>query len=498
MLFENNSFFDCNPENLFLIVNVISVMLYMSTRGPKIYFDNAATTFMCQSAKTALTNWADCLNPSTDSKFAAKVREGITGVAEDILKHCYVSSGTHTLLFTSGATESNCFIVRSIVKAFRKRLIESEIHLLPHIIASATEHTSIMECLADLESTNDIEVTYVQPTVYGNIMPKDVESAIKPTTCLITIMYANNEIPILNDLEAIVEISRKRNPVIPVHSDCVQVFGKYRIDLKKCPISAISASAHKFYGPKGVGLVIIENNLIEGYGLTAEISGTQQHKLRGGTENVPGIMSLGAAFKAAFVSRDKKNQHLIELRQAMIEKLKKIYKFGDLVDYVTNPDAENRPPVELLLLGPPEEAVDHIAPHIVLLSVVKNVGKPFCNSVLKHDLDDRGDVISIGSACKTSSDKASHVLSAIGAPSVVKRGVIRISFGDGNTLAEVNQFIKDLAECISRQLVDIKQEISEYENENSEKKPAKQRKPAAKKTAPKSPKKAVPKRASKK
>ena len=437
----------------------------MTNRVPKIYFDNAATTFMNQNAKTALSNWADCLNPSTDSKFASKVREGISSVAEDILKHCYVSSATHTLLFTSGATESNCFIIRSIVKAFRKKLLESEIHLLPHIIASATEHTSVMECLADLESTSDIEVTYIQPTVYGNILSKDVEAAIKPTTCLITVMYANNEVPIINDIEEIVEIARKRTPIIPVHSDCVQIFGKYRIDLKKCPISAITASAHKFYGPKGVGLAIIENNLIEGYGLTAEISGTQQHKLRGGTENVAGIMSLGAAFKSAFISREKKNEHLFELRQVLIDKLKKMYQFGDFVDYATHPDSDNRPPIELVLLGPPEDAIGHTTPHIVLLSVVKNVGKPFCNGILKHDLDDRGVVISIGSACKTSSDKASHVLSAIGAPPVVKRGVIRISFGDSNTLSEVNQFVKDFAECVAKQLTDIKNEIAEYNAE---------------------------------
>lgn len=454
----------------------------MTTKGPKIYFDNAATTFMNTNSKKAFNAWLDCLNPSTDSKYALKVREAITNTSDEILKHCGVSSSTHTVIFTSGATESNCFIIRSVVKAFRKKLVESNIQLLPHIITSATEHTSIMECLADLESTFDIEVSYITPTIYGNILPRDVEDAIKPTTCLITVMFANNEIPIINDIEQIVAIARSKKPMVPVHSDCVQIFGKYPVDLKKIPISAISASAHKFNGPKGVGLVIIENSLIEGYNLTAEISGTQQHKLRGGTENVAGIMALGAALKTTFVSRDKKNAHLLELREALIEKLQKSYKFGDFAEYAADPDADGRPPLELVLLGPPQDAIGHISPHLILLSIVKNIGKPFCNGILKKDLDDRGVVISIGSACKTSSDKASHVLTAIGAPPVIKRGVIRISFGDENTISEVNQFVKDFIECVGKQIQDIQKEIYAHEHPDGEK-------PKVKKV--KKPKKAV-------
>ena len=121
-------------------------------------------------------------------------------------------------------------------------------------------------------------------------------------------MYANNEIPIINNIREIGEIAHRHS--IPMHSDCVQIFGKYKIDIKNDNIDALSASAHKFYGPKGIGLLIINTQLIEGYKLTAEINGSQQNGLRGGTENVAGICSMLTALKNAFTKRKEKNIHL--------------------------------------------------------------------------------------------------------------------------------------------------------------------------------------------
>jgi cysteine desulfurase len=433
-----------------------------------IYFDNNATTLICPPAKKVHMEWLGCYNASSDSKIAKPAKMLLEKASDYVLAHCNVSSATHTAIFTSGGTESNCFIIRSCIKAYKKKLIEKNSPLKPHVITSSMEHHSIMECLKDLEDTGDIEVTYVAPSIYGNILAEDVEKEIKPgQTCLITIMFANNEVPVINNIEEIGLIAHKNR--IPLHSDCVQIFGKYKIDMIKHNIDALSASAHKFYGPKGVGLLIINKTLIEGYGITAEINGSQQHHLRGGTENIAGIASLITALKWNFTNRKLKNQKLFKLREYALEKLAKTYYMGNFLDY-TSESADPRPPVELVSLGPPEENKGFILPNTILLSIAKNRGKPFCNIELKKFLDSKNCVVSIGSACLTSSDKASHTLTAIGAPPVIKRGVIRISFGDYNVKAEIDKFIPILKQGIEKQCGDIRSEIAEYEKEMSQKK----------------------------
>jgi cysteine desulfurase len=425
-----------------------------------IYFDNNATTLVCDPSKKAYAEWLSCYNPSSDSKIAKPAKQMIEKVSDAILSHCGVSIATHTIVFTSGATESNCFIIRSCVKAFRKKLVEKGSPLKPHVIVSATEHHSIIECVKDLEELGDIEVTYITPTVYGNILPEDVSKEIKPgQTCLISIMFANNEIPVINNVEEIGKIAHTNR--VPIHSDCVQIFGKYKIDMIKNNLDVLSASAHKFYGPKGIGLLIINNKLIEGYGLTAEINGSQQYGLRGGTENIAGIASLWAALKWAFTNRKKKNMKLFALRESMIEKLHKYFKFGNLVEYISDDSPIDKPILELVSLGPPDDKKGYILPNTILLSVVKNKGRPFCNIELKKYLDSKGCVISIGSACLTKSDKASHVLTAIGSPSVIKRGVLRISFNDSNTNAEIDKFIVHFRAGVERQCLDVRSELEE-------------------------------------
>jgi cysteine desulfurase len=447
-----------------------------------VYLDNNGTTLVCQPAKKIHAEWLSCYNPSSDSKIAKPAKKVLEKAIDAILAHCGVSTATHTAVFTSGGTESNCFIIKACCRAYKKKLIERGSEMLPHIIVSAIEHHSIMQCVSDLVEAGEIDVSYVQPTIYGNIMPADVEKEIKNNTCLISIMYANNEIPVINNIKEIGEVAHKNR--IPLHSDCVQIFGKYKIDIVRDNIDALSAAGHKFYAPKGIGLLILNNTLIEGYGLTAEISGTQQHGLRGGTENIAGIASMLTALKWAFVNRKNKNLKLYALRTRLLEKLAKHYKFANYADYVYEETKEGGKPkktsvlgvktdkarektkldsdiddkkknLELISLGPPEDKKGFILPNTVLISVCKNKGRPFCNIELKKFLDGRGYVISIGSACHTNSEKASHVLTAIGAPPVVKRGVIRISFGDFNTASEVDKFVSVLRQGIEKQCSDL-------------------------------------------
>lgn len=416
-----------------------------------IYFDNNATTMVCAPAARTFNDWLSCYNPSSSSKVAKPVKALMDRAQDGILAHCSVSAATHTVVFTSGATESNCLILKSCVRAYKRKLLERDSVLKPHIVASAVEHHSIQECLRDLKDSDEIDVTFVEPTIYGNINPEDVERAILPNTCLVTIMFANNEIPVVNNIAAIGAIAHKKR--IPLHSDCVQVFGKYRIDVEKNNIDALSASAHKFYGPKGVGLLIVSNDLIEGYGLTAEIHGSQQHGLRGGTENIPGIASCFVALKYAFQKRQEKNAKLFRLRELLLSKLADKYCMGQYVDYIDGVEPKHE--LEIVSLGPPEDQIKYILPNTLLLSISKTRGKPFCNVALKDYLDSKNCIVSIGSACLTKSDKASHVLTAIAAPAVIKRGIIRISFGDSNTQEEVARFFVALVAGIEKQCHDL-------------------------------------------
>jgi len=144
-----------------------------------------------------------------------------------------------------------------------------------------------------------------------------------------------------------------------------------------------------------------------------------------------------------------------------LSRLKENYKFGDFLSYVNNTDVESREILEIVSLGPPDEEKDFILINTVLISIIKNKGRPFCNVLLKNFLDDKNCVVSIGSACLTNNESSSHVLSSIGAPSIIKRGVIRISFGDNNTISEIDKFIKLFKLGIEKQFVDVKKEMLE-------------------------------------
>jgi cysteine desulfurase len=425
-----------------------------STCNTSTYFDNNGTTLINEAAKKEYMKWISCYNASTSSRLAKPSKKLLISANDFILAHSGVSTATHTAVFTSGGTESNCLIIRSCVKAYKKKLAERGSDMRPHIILSAMEHPSIIKCVNDLVESGDVEASHVQPTIYGNVLPSDVEKEILPHTCLITIMYANNEVPVINNIREIGEIARSRH--IPMHSDCVQVFGKYKINMKKDNIDALSVSCHKFYGPKGVGLLIISNVLIEGYGLTGEINGSQQNGLRGGTEDIAGIASFIVAVKVAFTNRKQKNIKLYNMRTRLLEKLEKNFEFSEFGNYVYNDSfSDEKPDLELVSIGPPEDKRGFILPNTVLLAVCKNRGRPFCNIDLKDYLDKKGFVVSVGSACSTSSSQASHVMNSIGASDVIKRGVIRISFGDTNTIREVDKFVDELTRGIKIQCSDI-------------------------------------------
>jgi cysteine desulfurase len=418
-----------------------------------IYLDNNGTTKMCKPSMKEMIKWMDsCSNPSSDSIIALSSKLLVEFVKKFMLKHCGTSNKLYTVIFTSGASESNCFILRSVSDAYRKHQNKR-----PHIITSATEHPSIIKCCNMLKDAGHASITYVQPNAYGCISPSLVERAITPNTALISIMIANNELGCVNDIKRIGRIAHTNK--IPFHTDAVQSFGKYKICLPKHNIDALSMSFHKLYGPQGLGMIILSNNLIEGYGIESQIAGSQQGNLRGGTENVPAIAGAMASVIDTFTDRSKKNKRMFQLKKQIIFELEKHIKKGDYKSYFAKkPPTEN----EFIVLGPEcngSYIKPNVLPNTLLLSFVKNKDypkktelEPFCNVKIKKALNKKKIIISIGSACATSEVKASHVLYAIKAPEKIRQGVIRVSLSDHINDQDITTFTKELITAVKKQM----------------------------------------------
>lgn len=406
------------------------------------YFDNNGTTPQCQKSIEETYKWMKiCANPSSTNKDSIKAKKLIDSGKEYILKHCGTTSKKYTVIFTSGGSESNSFILRSSVSSYYKFK-----KVKPHIIISSIEHNSILSCCNQLLNNDCIELTKIDPNVYGQIEPKKVEESIKSNTCLISIMFSNNEIGSINNIKKIGGIAHSNN--IPMHTDAVHSFGKYKFNLPKNNIDAISVSFHKFYAPKGIGMIIINNTFINGYNLESIINGTQQDGLRGGTENVASISGAIVGMKCNFINRIEKNKKLLKYRNYILENLNNYIEVVYYDIYINNLKKYNCIDFLIVVFGPRKS--NEYVENTLLISIVSN-NKKICNSIIKKDLEKNGIIVSIGSACSTSSSKASHVLKALHTTDIINRGTIRISFGDNNTTTQVRQLIPTLIKCIDLQ-----------------------------------------------
>jgi cysteine desulfurase len=419
-----------------------------------IYLDNNGTTKLCKDGKDAMVTWLDSrANPSSDSIIANKSKELMICARKYMAKHCGASYSKYSFVFTSGASESNCFILRSVVDAYKKHTGKK-----PHIITSATEHKSIIQCCNSLKTNGNASITYIEPNAYGCISPDLVKKAITSNTALISIMAANNELGCINDIKNVGDIARSHK--IPFHTDAVQLFGKYKMPMVKSNIDALSMSFHKLYGPMGLGMLVISNDLIDGYDLKGQISGTQQNELRGGTENVPAVAAAIASVKHTFTNRDSKNKKLYLQKKQILFELEKVLPQGKYKNYFAKKNPTRN---EFVVMGPEcnnSYKNPNVLPNTLLISFVKNVplegeGEryiPFCNVELKKYLNRKNIIISVGSACSTSSKKASHVLYSIKAPERIRQGVIRVSLSDNTTSAEISTFVKELISGIRKQM----------------------------------------------
>lgn len=428
-----------------------------------VYLDNNATTAMCKPAIDEMKSWLEQpANPSSSSTFGVQARKMIENGRRFIANHCHAQN--YTVIFTSGASESNCFIIRATAEAYKRQK-----NIKPHILTGLNEHKSIIKCCESLKSSGLAEITYLTPGASGCIPIGLITAGIRDNTCLISIMAANNELGCINNLKAIGDIAHAR--AIPFHSDFVQIFGKYRINLPEHNIDAISASFHKLYGPKGSGILVINNDLITGYDLTGQISGTQEFGLRGGTENVAAIAGSIAALKCAFTNRVAKNAKLFAQREYLLTKLGSKFSVRTYREYLMDAAAQPRSTAKskkseayLVILGPDGGSIGkplklagasqlpRVLPNTLMIAVIKSTGPKFCNVKLKAALEKNHIVISIGSACNTASKDASHVLDSIKASDEIKSGAIRISLCDTTSKKNLDRFIAEFTASVKSQL----------------------------------------------
>ncbi|QTE69390.1 cysteine desulfurase [Clostridiales bacterium] len=372
-----------------------------------IYADHAATTAMSEAAIAVMTQ---CMreeygNPSSLYRIGQQAKETLENARQEIA--AVINAEPREIYFTSGGSEADNQAIRSAALAGKRKGKN-------HIISTAFEHHAVLHTLEQLK-TEGFEVTLLDVHTNGVVRPEEVEAAIRPETCLVTVMTANNEIGTIQPIREIGEICRARK--VPFHTDAVQAVGPLDIDVKAEDIDYLSASAHKFHGPKGVGFLYAR----KGLPLLPLINGGAQEKgKRAGTENLPGIVGMAAALKESVSERDAEAARLTVLRDRLIAGLNEIPHSS------LNGDAEKRLP------GNVSFCFEGIEGESLLLL-----------------LDEKGISASSGSACTSGSLDPSHVLLAIGRVHDVAHGSLRLTLGRENTPEDVDEIIAAVKDMVA-------------------------------------------------
>ena len=370
------------------------------------YFDHSATTPVDRRVLEKMLPYfsQEYGNPSSIYSLGKKNKEIINIYRMKIANalNCKVNE----IYFTSCGSESDNMILKGIAGATNKN----------HIITSTIEHPAILNTCRSLEKIG-YKVTYINPKQNGIIDPIDVENKITRNTFLISIMFANNEIGTIQPIYEIGKIARKYN--LYFHSDCVQAACSEKIDVKKYNLGAISLSSHKFYGPKGVGVAYINENIPF---IRIQDGGHQEKNKRAGTENVPGIVGTGEALELAIKEMNENNTYIRNLRNYFLKELANKFK-----NVRINGDIDRRLPGNANI-----------------------VFEGFDGGMILEELDKKGICASSGSACSAGLLNPSHVLLAIGLPNSLAKSSLRITFGKDNTFEDVDFLIKSLEEIIKK------------------------------------------------
>lgn len=381
----------------------------MPRPAKSIYMDHAATTAVDPRVVEAMLPYftKGYGNPSSIHSWGREARQTMQDARQTVAD--ILSAAPKEIIFTSCGTESDNLAIRGVTFA---RCEKGN-----HIITSSIEHHAVGHTCEQLEKEFGLEVTYLPVDKYGRVDPDDVGRAITDKTVLISIMYANNEIGTIQPIAEIGKIARAKD--IPFHTDAVQAGGALELDVNKLDVNLLSLSAHKFYGPKGVG-VLYQRGFTSL--LPAQTGGGQERGRRAGTENIPYIVGLATALKLVHEHREENNARIAALRDRLIR--------GVLE---TIPDAH--------LTGHPSDRLPNSA------SFVFNGVEG--ESILTN-LDLMGVAASSGSACTSRSLEPSHVLTALGFPVGLCHGSLRLTLGNENTEEDVDYLLSILPGIVSK------------------------------------------------
>ncbi len=373
-----------------------------------IYLDNAATTRTAPEVVEAMLPYFSELygNPSSVYEFSQKSKEAITGARETIAK-C-LGAKTEEIYFTAGGSESDNWAMKAAAEAYRGKG--------NHIITSKIEHHAVLHTGAWLEKQG-FEVTYLDVDENGTVKLEELKKAIRPTTILISIMFANNEIGTIQPVKEIGAIAKEHGIVF--HTDAVQAFGQLPIHVDELNIDMLSSSAHKLNGPKGIGFLYIR----KGVKIRSFIhGGAQERKRRAGTENVPGIVGYGAAVERAMKTMEERTARERELRDYLIDRVLKEIPYTRLNGHRTNRLPNNA-----------NFSFQFIEGESLLIM-----------------LDMEGICGSSGSACTSGSLDPSHVLLAIGLPHEIAHGSLRLTLSEETTREEMDYVVESIRKIVEK------------------------------------------------
>lgn len=376
-----------------------------------IYLDHNATTPVHPEVLEAMLPFMTDQfgNGSSIHTYGRDARNAIDDAREQVAALINAKSPSE-IVFTGTGTEADNYAIKGIAELQQSRNSGN------HIITSAIEHHAVLHTCHYLEK-HGFEVTYLPVDRYGQVQLDDLREAIRDTTILISVMHANNETGVIEPIGGICEIAREHR--IPVHTDAVQSVGKLQVDVQALGVSMLSLSAHKIYGPKGIGALYLRRgtrleNLLHG--------GSHERNRRAGSENVPAIVGLGEAAALAKKDREVNLEHLnqltAKLRQGLHERMKYIHE---------NSDPGNSLPGTLNI------SFEYIEGESLILR-----------------LDMEGICVSTGSACTSGSMEPSHVLAALGLPPQLAQGTVRFSLGKDNTETEIDEVIEKVPKIVEQ------------------------------------------------
>jgi cysteine desulfurase len=372
----------------------------------RIYFDNAATTALDKDVLEAMLPYMTTYfgNPSSIYSYGRETRLAIETSRKTVARLLNAHPGE--IFFTSGGTESNNTAISAAIHDLGCR----------HIISSPIEHHAVLHTVEHYGS-GDVSLSFVKLLANGHVDLEDLEQqlASHEERCLVTLMHGNNEIGNLLDINAVGNLCKKYNAIF--HSDCVQTVGHYPLDLRNTPVHFISGSGHKFHGPKGVGILYINDNVkIHPF----IFGGAQERNMRAGTENVYGIVGFAKALEMAMNNFEKDSRYIQSLKTYMIEQLRNNVKCVSF-----NGDVEGRSLYTVLSTG---------------------LCKTEKSEMILFNLDINHICASGGSACTSGADQGSHVIHAINNnPNLV---TVRFSFCKHNTKEEIDRVISKLQELV--------------------------------------------------